>query len=123
LGVARRDIGTGMRATAVAASSAAVDLGSLRAYWEAVGARTVVVVGGLDRAALAEIPDVARLRGVAAAEVLASHAGNTVRAYAGQTRGWLLGHLALMHAYEHGYQAAITRRLVAGPPGSARPRR
>jgi hypothetical protein len=52
LGVARRDIGTGMTAEAVAAFSAWVDLAALRAYWDAVGTRTLTVVGALDRATL-----------------------------------------------------------------------
>ena len=49
LGVARRDVGTGMSDAEVDELSARIDLQALRGYWDAVSARTLALVETLPR--------------------------------------------------------------------------
>jgi DinB family protein len=62
LGVARRDVGTGMTMADVRDLSAAVDLVALSEYWKAVGERTPGAVRGLTPADLDAVVGPARVR-------------------------------------------------------------
>jgi len=109
-------MGTGMTKDEVAELCAAVDLVELRAYRAAVVARTRQVIGdlppgeldaGLDRARLERVIVTDGAGGAVAAAV--------VEAYAGNTKGWLLGHLVLTHSFYHIGQAFGVRALHGAP--------
>ena len=114
LGVARRDIGTGMTDAEVDALSGAIDVGALRAYWDAVGRATLA---GLEARRSDDLDaPVARadLRRVVAEEgVLGPHADWVEEAWAAwPNRGAYLAQLALAHHYGHFYDIAVVRGLL-----------
>jgi hypothetical protein len=118
LRVARRDVGTAMAATEVAALSAAIDLDALRAYARAVAERTRAVVASLAPGAWDEIVPPAHVHAVVAAEGLLVEAGRWVETFwaRGHARGWYLLQTALLHPYGHWFEAMATRGQL-GQPG------
>jgi hypothetical protein len=113
LGVALRDIGTGMTSDEVVTFSSAVDLAALRGYFVAVGARTRDVVAALQPQDLDEVVDPGYLHRVIEGEgILGPHA-DWVRSYwEGKTRGWFLAQLGLAHQWEHVGEAAAIRGFL-----------
>ena len=116
LRVPTRGMGTGMTRAEVAELCAAVDLTELRAYRIDVVERTMRVVSELqateldaelDRECLEQTFVTEGAGGAAAAAI--------VDAYAGHTKGWLLGHLVLTHSYYHVGQAFGVRALLGAP--------
>ena len=115
LNIPRRDAGTGMTMSEVDELAASVDLGSLMAYWRAVGERTADLVGSLRASDLDELVCLERAR--RAAELLAEGPGvaHLVELWPGRTRGDFLVWLALTHSYEHVGQADLIRGLLGRP--------
>ena len=118
LGVARRDIGTGMTDPEVDALSAGLDLGALFAYWAAVSRRTLAVVAALRPEALDAPVDAGGLERLIGEErLLGAHAGWVAPMWASRpNRGWFLAQLALTHNAGHLYQVGMLRGLW-GLPG------
>ena len=106
LGVARRDVGTGMSDAEVDEFSTRVDLDGLRGYWDAVTRRTPEVVASLRGTDLETVVAKERVERVAAsgAEWLTEFWA------AGRTRAWILAQTPLLHVYGHYFEA----RAVAG---------
>jgi hypothetical protein len=116
LGVARRDLGTGMTPAEVADLGARVDLAALHAYWDAVEARTIATVAGLRADALDEVLDAGQVRRVFAQDGLDTPDALWVRDYMeGQSRGFFLVHLGLTHPFVHYGEALAIRGLLDHP--------
>jgi hypothetical protein len=117
LGVARRDLGTGMTPDEVLDLSARIDLPALHAYWDAVEERTLAIVERLRPADLDAILDAAYVRQVFARDGLATPEAGWVCDYMeNQPRGFFLIHLGLTHIYVHWGEAQAIRGLY-GQPG------
>jgi hypothetical protein len=118
IGADRRDLGTAMTTDEVSAFSARVDVGALRAYWQAVGQRTRETVQREGTAGWSEIVDPARIRyvireaGDYGPRVVADR---TEAFYSGMTRGWAFAHLAMTHCYGHLGEAGVTRGVLGFP--------
>lgn len=116
LGIDRRDVGSGMTGEEVAALSATIDVPALRGYQAAIAARTQAIATSLQPAAWDEIVPPARVRQVIAAEALLVEPGHWVEEFwaSGQSRGWYLLQVALLHPYGHWFDAMVTRGLLRG---------
>jgi hypothetical protein len=102
----------------VARLCAEIDLAELTAYRSAVTDRTESVVGDLPSADLTQWLKEEKLRQVFVHEGAGGPAAEVlVEAYAGHTRGWLLGHIALTHHFYHIGQAFGIRAMY----GAANP--
>jgi hypothetical protein len=116
LGVASRDFGTGMTKQEVRELCGGVSLPDLMTYRTAVTERTVQVVRELPSAELSRELAVEKLRQVFVEEGAGGRAADSiVEAYAGQTKGWLLGHIALTHHFYHMGQAFVVRAMYGLP--------
>ena len=116
LRVPGREIGTGMTRDQVARLCGVVSLDDLYAYRAAVRERTVSVVSALPLAELTSPLTRPRLRRVFVDEGAGGPAAeDIVEAYAGHTKGWLLGHLALTHNFYHIGQAFAVRAMLGAP--------
>jgi len=103
--IPNRDHGGGMTDAVVTALSQQIDLPALRAYYNAVRARTVEVSKTLTPEQLDEIPSTAdRLRIIIEEGILSPPPALDRRPYADYSRGALLIHLALTHSYGHYYE-------------------
>lgn len=112
LGVSRRDVGTGMTDDEVADLSTRLNLDGLRAYWGAVGERTVNVVKALRPEELDEINEPEYVRQICAEDGLfVESAGWVVTYLEGKTKGLMLSQLALSHLFSHIGEAQVTRAL------------
>ncbi len=113
LGLARRDVGTGMSDAEVDELSARVDLGALRGYWDAVTRATLEVVEGLRGADLSAPVPPERVKRVAFEEgAVAPGAEWLAEFWAGhRTRGWLLSQTPLLHVYGHVFEARVAKGL------------
>jgi len=117
LGVARRDVGSGMPSTDVDALSARIDTEALRGYARAVAERTRAVAGSLAPAAWDEVVPPDRIHHVVADEALLVDAGLWVEDFwaRGHARGWYLLQTALLHPYAHWFEAMATRGQLGAP--------
>ena len=107
-----RHVGTGTTKEEVKELCERVNLSGLAAYRSAVTERTVEVVRDLPSEDLAEQLSVEQLKQVFVNEGAGGQAAvSIVEAYAGQTKGWLLGHLVLTHHYYHLGQAFVARGM------------
>ena len=115
IGAGRRELGTAMTTDEVTAFTARVDVPALRDYWTAVGARTRAIVqkhGTQDWDAVVDpalIRRTIRESGDYGPHVVADR---TEAFYAGMTRGWAFGHLALTHPFGHFGEATVVRSLL-----------
>lgn len=108
-----RHHGGGMADAEVTALSQRIDLPALRAYYQAVRARTVEVVSTLTPDYLAEIPDTAnRLRQIFAEGIVPPTRSRERLPYPGWSRGELLIHLAMTHNYGHLYEVCTVCSLL-----------
>ncbi|MGH7278821.1 MAG: DinB family protein [Candidatus Rokuibacteriota bacterium] len=113
LGVARRDVGTGMNDAEVDDLSAKVDLQALRGYLEAVTERTLAVVETL-RGAELEAPVAAeRVRRAVAEDSAVAPGAEWLTDFwaAGRSRAWFLAQVPLLHVYGHWFDARVTAGL------------
>src|SRR5262245_32575890 len=117
LGVARRDVGSGMPSADVDALSARIDTKTLRGYARAVAERTRAVAGSLAPAAWEEVVPADRIHHVVADEALLVDAGRWVEDFwaRGHARGWYLLQTALLHPYGHWFEAMATRGQLGAP--------
>lgn len=113
LGVARRDVGTGMTDAEVDEMTAGVDLAALRAYWDAVTARTLEVVDAQKGSDLDAIVPAERVRRVAGAEGAVAPGVDWLTEFwaGGRSRGWILSQLPFLHVYGHSFEARVTKGL------------
>jgi hypothetical protein len=118
IGVDRRDLGTAMTSDEVTAFSVRVDVGAIRAYWDAVGAHTRGVIERHGTTGWREAVDPARIRrtiresGDYGPKV---DAPRTEAFYSGMTRGSAFAHMALTHSYAHLGEATVVRGLLGFP--------
>jgi hypothetical protein len=117
LGVARRDVGSGMSSADVDALGARIDTEALRGYARAVAERTRGVAGSLAPAAWEEVVPADRIHHVVADEALLVDAGRWVEDFwaRGHARGWYLLQTALLHPYAHWFEAMTTRGQLGAP--------
>ena len=116
LRLARRDLGTGMTSDEVQMLSDTVDVGALRGYWDAVGHRTVEVVHAVGSRGWDDVVPPDQIRRIVHDE--GGYGPNAEWAapfYADQTRGWMVGHLALTHSYGHFFDARTVRGMLGFP--------
>ena len=109
-----------MTTTEVDDLSETIDLPALRGYWAAVGERTVEVIrsaGSVGWGATVAPEQIHRI--VREEGGYGPNAEWTEPLYARQTRGWMVGHLALTHTYGHFFEARVVRGML-GFPGHAR---
>ncbi|MGQ0570161.1 MAG: DinB family protein [Armatimonadota bacterium] len=112
LGLHRRDIGTGMDDVEVDELSDKVDFAALRAYWDAVGLRTLEVMQSLRPEALDAVITEQFAQRVGIEEGAVGANGRwLVEYWTGKTRAWFLGQLALVHTYGHIYEARVVKGL------------
>jgi DinB superfamily len=115
LGVPRRDGGFGMTLDEVDGLSRAVDLGALRAYWSAVGERTVEIAGALRPERLDEVVGPEEARRVLVDEAVGAHPADQdglARIWTDRTRGWYLMQLGLAHNVGHLYDMQVVRGML-----------
>jgi DinB family protein len=112
LGVARRDVGTGMSDAEVDDFSLRIDLDALRGYWDAVTRRTAEVVATLRSSDLEAVVPKERVERVALAESAVAPGAEWLTEFwaGGRTRAWVLAQTPLLHVYGHYSEA----RVVAG---------
>ena len=113
LGVARRDVGTGMTDADVDALSASVDLAALKGYWDAVIGGTLAVVETLRGTDLAALVPGERVREVVLAEGVVAPGVEWLTEFwaGGRSRAWVLSQLALLHVSGHAYEARVAAGL------------
>jgi hypothetical protein len=118
IGSGRRDLGTSMTSDEVTAFSASADVGALRDYWRAVGDRTLDTVRR-DGAGSWDTPvDAARMSRIIRADGDYGPRVDPNRVetfYAGMTRAWAFGHLALTHSFGHFSEAGVVRGMLGYP--------
>ncbi|MFW6195404.1 MAG: DinB family protein [Chloroflexota bacterium] len=113
MNVPLRIYGTDMGDEEVRALSELVDVKALRAYYDAVGNRTVEILQSLTPEELDEVPDDARLQKVLVGEGVVGEIGemNPPR-YSGRPKGWLLNHFSVTHNHHHFGEAFAVRGLL-----------
>lgn len=118
IGSGRRDLGTSMTSDEAGALGDTVDVGALRDYWRAVGDRTLETVRRDGPRGWEEAVDPARMRRIIcnAGDYGPRVDTNRVQTfYAGMTRAWALGHLALTHTFAHFGEATVVRTMLGFP--------
>ena len=112
LGIARRDVGTGMSDAEVDELSTRIDLDALRGYWDAVTRRTPEVVASIRKSDLDAVVPKERVERVASAEGAVAPGAEWLTEFwaGGRTRAWILAQTPLLHVYGHYFEA----RAVAG---------
>src|SRR5262249_30417042 len=110
-GVARRDVGTGMTDAEVDALSAAIDLRSLRGYWDAVIEGTLAVADMLGGEDLNTVVPADRVKRVANEEGGVAKGAEWLTEFwaKGRTRAWVLAQTPFLHAYGHYFEARAVR--------------
>ena len=112
LGIARRDVGTGMDDAEVDALSRRIDLGAVRGYSAAVGRRTLALARTLRAEDLDGVVTAEAVRRVCLDEGAAGdRAGVLATFWAGKTRGWLLAQTVLVHGFGHIYEGRAVKGL------------
>jgi hypothetical protein len=116
LGVPLRRLGTGMSDEETGDFSVRVDLAALRAYWHAVGQRTVAVTDTFRPEDLDAVPGADSVRAaLVAGEVMGADVTRMERGllplYADKSRGWFLSHV-LTHSYSHFGEVSVLRGLL-----------
>ena len=114
----RRDLGTSMTSDEVTAFSGRVDLGALRDYCRAVGDRTLETILRDGSRDWEDPVDPARMRRIIRNDGDYGPRVDTDRVetfYAGMTRGWAFGHLALTHTFGHFGEATVVRGMLGFP--------
>jgi hypothetical protein len=116
LGVARRDIGTGMTSVEVTELTRQIDLGALREYRDAVGRRTRELVGGFKPQDWEGQVSAENMQRAAADGAFGVRTDMLVKAFGGRPRVLVLSGVALFHSSGHMGEAATVR--TAGGFGS-----
>jgi DinB superfamily len=114
----RRDLGTSMTSDEVTAYSERTDLGALREYWRALGDHTLATVHREGARGWEQTVDPARMHRIIreTGDYGPRVDANRVETfYAGMTRGWAFGHMALTHTFAHFGEAAVVRGMLGFP--------
>ena len=113
LGVARRDVGTGMSDAEVDELSARTDIQALRGYWDAVSARTLELVETLRGTDLEATVPGERVTSVVRSEGAVAPGAEWLTEFwaGGRPRAWILAQTALLHPYGHYYEARVAAGL------------
>jgi len=113
LGVARRDVGTGMSDAEVDELSARIDLQALRGYGDAMSARTLALVETLRGSDLEAMVPGERVTSVVRSEGAVAPGAEWLTEFwaGGRTRAWILAQTALLHPYGHYYEARVAAGL------------
>ncbi len=109
LGITRRDFGIGMTKPEVTELTAAIDLGALREYRDAVGRRTREVVGAFKAEDWQGQVAAQGLERAAAEGGFGVRTEQIVKAFTGRPRAILLSGIALFHPAQHLGEAATVR--------------
>jgi hypothetical protein len=118
IGAGRRDLGTSVTSDEVDAFTAGADLRALTDYWRAVGDRTLETVRRDGERGWEDAVDPARMRRIICDDGDYGPRVDTRRVqtfYAGMTRAWALGHLALTHTFGHFAEAGVVRAMLGFP--------
>jgi DinB family protein len=114
----RRDLGTSMTSDEVTAFGSRADLAALADYRRAVGNHTLAIVRRDGDRGWEDAVDPARMRRIICDDGDYGPLVDTNRVqtfYAGMTRGWAFGHLALTHTYMHFGEAGVVRGMLGFP--------
>jgi hypothetical protein len=113
LGIARRDVGTGMDDAQVDALSARIDLDALRGYCQAVTRATLDAVPLLRRLDLDAMVAAERVKRVCTEEGAVDPGASWLTDFwaGGRTRAWVLFQTSLLHVYGHYFEGLVTRGL------------
>ncbi|HKW91467.1 MAG TPA: DinB family protein [Methylomirabilota bacterium] len=113
LGVARRDVGTGMSDAQVDALSARIELGPLRDYCRAVTRATLDAVPRLRGLDLAATVSADRVAHVCTAEGAVDPGASWLTEFwaGGRSRGFILAQTSLLHVYGHYFEGLATKGL------------
>jgi hypothetical protein len=111
--VERRDIGVEMTKAEMKGMSAAVDIGALRAYRDAVGLRTREVAAALPPARWEAVYGAEASARVAAAGALIPAGQWLDEFWTGKSMAWFLYWVCVEHSMMHLAYARVTRRLLA----------
>lgn len=113
LGVARRDVGTGMSDAQVDELSARIDLVRLRDYCRAVTRATLDAVPRLRGLDLAATVPAERVQHVCTAEGAVDPGASWLTEFwaGGRSRGWILAQTSLLHVYGHYFEGLATKGL------------
>jgi DinB superfamily len=113
LGVARRDVGTGMSDAQVDELSARIDLPRLRDYCRAVTRATLDAVPRLRGLDLAVTVPADRVAHVSTAEGAVDPGASWLTEFwaGGRSRGWILAQTSLLHVYGHYFEGLATKGL------------
>ncbi len=113
LGIARRDVGTGMSDGQVDELSARVDLDQLRGYCRAVTRATLDAVPMLRSLDLAAVVSAERVKHVCTAEGAVDPGASWLTEFwaGGRSRGWLLLQTSLLHPYGHYFEGLAAKGL------------
>ncbi len=112
LGLARRDVGTGMDDAEVADVSARIDIGALLAYRLAVGGCTRTIVGGLQPADLWQAIEPPRIAELLAAGAVSGAARDLAETWATWKKVRFLLMPATRHSFTHLNEARRLRSKV-----------
>jgi hypothetical protein len=113
LGIARRDVGTGMSDAQVDELSARIDLDQLRGYCRAVTRAALDAVPLLRSLDLAVIVPAERVKHVCTAEGAVDPGASWLIEFwaGGRSRGWILLQTSLLHPYGHYFEGLATKGL------------
>ena len=118
IGAGRRDLGTSMTSDEVDAFCASVDVRAIVDYWRAVGDRTLATIRRDGARGWDEPVDPALMRRIICDTGDYGPHVDTNRVqtfYAGMTRAWAFGHLALTHSFMHFGEATVVRGMLGYP--------
>ncbi len=113
LRVGRRDVGTGMDDTQVAALCERVDIGELRGYCRAVTRATLDAVPALRGMELEATIAADRVEHVSTVEGAVDPGASWLTEFwaGGRSRGWILFQTSLLHVYGHYFEGLATKGL------------
>jgi uncharacterized damage-inducible protein DinB len=113
LHVPLRHFGVDMTKAEVSTLSEQIDLAALRAYWDAVGKRTLQVIDALDGTALSLVVSPEYIHKLVYDEGVGGTAAEFVQSvWRDRTRGNYLMYLGLTHAFTHFGEAGAIRSLL-----------
>ena len=116
LRVPRRDVGTGMTREECTAFNQSIDVGALRAYWDAVGDAVRQVALSVPTHELADTVDAIRLHRMKQDGTLGNERAMWLPSFLeGKNKAWFLS-MAVWHTAEHLLGGVVCVRRVSGLP-------
>ena len=113
MGIARRDVGTGMTDAQVDDFSTRIDLDALRGYCRAVTRATLEAVPSLRAADLETAVPADRVKHVCTVEGAVDPGASWLTDFwaGGRSRGWILLQTSLLHVYGHYFEGLTVKGL------------